>query len=69
MVKLAAVNRNKVRLLITIPDDINIEDFDDYKDIVRNTIVMQDDKGWRRAIPRKNMEPTPEHPGDDHGGD
>lgn len=65
-VKLAAVNRNKARLVVTIPDDMDIEDFDDYKAIIRDTIVMQDDKGWRRAISRKNMEPTPEHPGDDH---
>ena len=61
-VKLVAVNRNKARLEVILPEDLEIEDFDDFQEIIRNTLVMQDDKGWRRAIPRKEIEARPEHP-------
>ncbi len=58
-VKLVALNRNKARLVIDLPEDLDVEDFDDYKDIISKTIVMQDDRGWRRAIPRTSLEPQP----------
>lgn len=58
-IKLVAINRNKVRLEVELPENVDIEDYDDYKEIINKTIVMQDDRGWRRAIPRASLEAQP----------
>ena len=62
VIKLVAVARNKARLVVTLPDDLDIEDYNDFKHIVDSTIVMQDDRGWRRAINREQLEKPPSRP-------
>ncbi len=62
-VTLVALSNRKARLVVELPDDLDIEDNDDYKEIIKNTLVMQDDHGWRRAIPRTNIELPPDYYG------
>ncbi len=61
-VTLVALARNKARLVISLPDDVDVEDFGDFEDIVKSTIVMQDDSGWRRAIHKSSLESAPSRP-------
>ncbi len=62
-VTLVAVNKTKARLVVSLPEEEEIEDNDDYKAIVKSTLVMKDDHGWHRAIPRNTIELPPEYTG------
>ncbi len=61
-ITLVALARNKARLVISLPDDVDVEDFEDFEDILKSTIIMQDDNGWRRAIHKSSLESTPGRP-------
>lgn len=61
-IRLVAIARNKARLVVTVPNDLDVEDFNDFEQIIKSTIVMQDDRGWRRAINKAQLERPPDHP-------
>ncbi len=54
--KVVAINDNKVRLVLSVPDDVDIEDLDDFEELIKTTIIMADGNGWRRAIPKDVIE-------------